>query len=131
MFVTVAFCELLLPTFTFPKLKLGGLMPRVKVAAIAVPLRPTGVGDVGALLTMEMLPGTVPTAVGRKPTVIVVCCPAFTFIGSVNPLTLKAEPVSLTCVIVSVAVPVFLMIKGWDKLLPTTPFRKLIEVGLG
>ena len=71
-------------------------MPSVRVAATAVPDRPTEVGEVGALLTMEMLPGTVPTTVGRKTTVIVVCCPAFTFRGSVNPLTLKAEPVSLT-----------------------------------
>ena len=71
-------------------------MPRVRVAAIAVPVRPTEVGEVGALLTMEMLPDTVPTAAGRKATVIVVCCPAFTFRGSVNPLTLKeAEPVAV------------------------------------
>jgi hypothetical protein len=47
------------------------------------------------LLTIEMLPETVPTAVGRKATVIVVCCPAFTLRGSVNPLALKAEPVTL------------------------------------
>jgi hypothetical protein len=39
-------------------------MPRVRIAAIPVPLRPTEAGEVGALLTIEMLPDAVPTAVG-------------------------------------------------------------------
>ena len=51
-------------TVTLPKLKPAGLMPRVKVAAIPVPVRPTAVGELGALLTIEMLPDTAPTAVG-------------------------------------------------------------------
>ncbi len=61
------------PVATLPKLRLVGLMPRVKVAAIPVPLRPTEVGEVGALLTIEILPDAEPTTVGRKATVIVVC----------------------------------------------------------
>jgi hypothetical protein len=86
---------------------------------------------VGALLTIEMLPDTEPTDVGRKATVIVVCSPALTFKGSENPLTLKkAEPVSITWVMLSVAVPVLVMIKARDKVLPTTPFPKLMEVEL-
>jgi hypothetical protein len=52
------------PVVTFPKLKLVGLMPNVSVAAIPVPVRPTDVGEVGALLTNEMLPDVDPTAVG-------------------------------------------------------------------
>jgi hypothetical protein len=84
------------PVVTFPKLRpVGGLMPRVKTAAILVPLRGTDVGDVGALLTIEMLPETVPTVVGRKAAAIVVCCPAFTLSGNENPLTLKPEPVAV------------------------------------
>jgi hypothetical protein len=84
------------PVVTFPKLRpVGGLMPRVRTAAILVPLRGTDVGDVGALLTIEMLPETVPTVVGRKAAVIVVCCPAFTLSGNENPLTLKPEPVAV------------------------------------
>ena len=71
--VKVALNVLLLPSFTLPKLKLVGLMPRVKVAATPVPLRPTEVGEVGALLTIETLPDAEPTTVGRKATVIVVC----------------------------------------------------------
>ena len=115
---------------TLPKLRLVGLMFRVSVAAIPVPLRPTKVGE-GALLAIEILPDAAPTEVGRKATVIVVCCPAFTFKGSENPLTVKkAEPVSVTWVMLSVAVPVLLMIKAWDKVLPTTVFPKLRGVEL-
>jgi len=92
--VMVTFCEAeAVPVVTLPKLRLVGLMPRVRVAAIPVPLSPTAVGEVGALLTIEMLPDTEPTDVGRNATVIVVCFPAFTFKGSENPLTLnEVEP---------------------------------------
>ena len=97
VFVMVTLCEAEeVFVVTLPKLRLVGLIPSVKVAAIPVPVRLTGVGEVGALLTMEMLPEAAPTAVGRNPTVIVVCCPAVTFKGSENPLTLKTEPVSFT-----------------------------------
>jgi hypothetical protein len=118
------------PVVTFPKLKLVGLMPNLRVAAISVPARATEVGEVGALLTIEMLPDVAPTAVGWKATVIVVCCPALRFRGSENPLTVKdADPVSLTWVMLSVAVPVFLTIKTWDSLVPTTALPKLKDVG--
>jgi hypothetical protein len=107
----VTFCEAEeVPVVTFPKLRLAGLMPKVRMAAIPVPLRPTEVGEVGALLTIEMLPDTEPTAVGRKVTVIVVCIPAFTLKGSENPLTLNvADPDAVTWVMVNVAVPVLVM----------------------
>ena len=73
VFVTTTFCAAEeVPVGTFPKLKLEGLMLKVKVAAIPVPVREIAVGDVGALLTMEILPDTVPTDVGKKATEIVV-----------------------------------------------------------
>ena len=95
--VIVTFCVAEeVPVVVFPKLNpVVGLIPRVRIAAILVPLRATEVGEVGALLTMEMLPETVPTVVGRKATVTVVCCPAFTLSGNENPLTLKPEPVAV------------------------------------
>ena len=118
VFVMVTFCEAEeVPVVTLPKLRLVGLVPSVRIAAIPVPVRatdvgevaallviemlpeagPTEVGEVAALLVIEMLPEAGPTEVGRKATAIVVCCPAFTFTGKVNPLTLKkAEPVSVT-----------------------------------
>jgi len=126
----VTFCEAEdVPVVTLPKLRLVGLMPRVRVATIPVPLRPTEVGEVDALLTIEMLPDAAPTEVGEKDTVIVVCCPAFTFKGSENPLTLnEPEPDVFTWVMLNVAVPVFVMIKTCDELLPTTRFPKLMDV---
>jgi hypothetical protein len=86
------------PAVTVPKLKpVVGLMPRVRIAAIPVPLRAIEVGEVGALLRMETLPDASPVEVGRKATVIVVCCPAFTFKGNEYPPAVKkAEPVSVT-----------------------------------
>jgi hypothetical protein len=94
----VTFCEAEeVPVVTFPKLRVAGLMPRVIVAAIPVPLSPTEVGEEGALLTIEMLPDTVLADVGRNATVIVVCCPAFTFKGRENPLVLnELEPDGFT-----------------------------------
>jgi hypothetical protein len=109
----VTFCDAEeVPVVTFPKLRLAGLTPKVRVAAIPVPLRPTAVGEVGALLTIERLPDTEPTNVGRNVTVIVVCFPAFTLKGSENhPLTLNvADPDAVTWVMVNVAVPVLVMI---------------------
>ena len=83
------------PVVMLPKLKLVGLALRVKVAAIAEPLRLTEVGEVGALLTMEILPDAVPTDVGVKATVTVVCCPVLTVNGHENPLALKGAPATL------------------------------------
>jgi hypothetical protein len=101
------------PVVTFPKLKLVGLMPKVRVAAIAVPPRPKEVGEVSALLAIERLPDTGTTDVGRNVTVIVVWFPAFTLKGSENPLTLKvADPDTVTWVMVNVAVPVLVMISA-------------------
>src|SRR5712672_2859160 len=117
------------PVVTLPKLRLAGLIPKVKVAAIPVPLRLTEVGEVAALLTIEMLPGAGPTAGATKTTVTVVCWPAPTFNGSENPLTLNPGPVAVNLENVNVAVPVFLMINAFDKLAPTTTLANVIDVG--
>jgi pantoate kinase len=77
-----------------------------------------------------MFPDAAPAEVGWKATVIVVCCPAFTFRGSVNPLTVKAAPVSVTCVMLNGAVPVLVTIRTCDELLPTTTLPKLMELEL-
>src|SRR5262249_50751211 len=114
-----------------PKPRLVGLIPSVKVAATAVPLRLTDVGEVGALLTMEMLPEAAPAEVGAKDAVMVVCWPAFTLSGTENPLTLKGAPDALICVMVKVAVPVFVMIKVCVVVVPTTSLvPKLTGFGL-
>ena len=118
------------PVFMLPKLRLVGLMPRVSVAAIPVPARLTLLGDVGALLTIEMLPEAAPADVGTKNALIVVVFPALTFKGRENPLTENPVPDAVSWLMVKVAVPVLVMIKVWDKLLPTTTLPKLMEVVL-
>lgn len=118
------------PVVMLPKLRLVGLMPRVSVAAVPVPIKLTVLGDVGALLTIEMPPEAVPAATGAKTAFIVVLCPAFMFNGRENPLTEKPAPEAVSWVMVRVAVPVLVMIKAWDKLLPTTTLKKLMEVVL-
>ena len=55
-FVSVAFCELALPTATFPKLKLVGVAVKTSVAVAPVPLNGMVVGEVGALLVRLILP---------------------------------------------------------------------------
>jgi hypothetical protein len=95
--LTVTFCGADdVPVVTLPKLRLVGLMPRVSVAAIPEPLRLTELGDVGALLTIEMLPEAVPTDVGWKTALIVVFCPALIFKGRENPPTEKPAPDAVT-----------------------------------
>jgi hypothetical protein len=131
VFVIVTFCVAEdVPVVTLPKLKLAGLTLSVRVAAIPVPLRLTAVGEVGALLTIEMVPDAAPANVGRKASVIVVCCPAFKFKGKVKPLMLKPAPDSVIWLTFNVPVPMFLMIKAWDNVLPTTTFPKLMDVEL-
>jgi hypothetical protein len=126
-FVKDTVCVLLLANGTFPKLRLAGLDVKV-LAATPFPARLTAVGELGALLTIEILPDTAPTAVGRKFTVTVVCCPALTFSVDENPVLNSEEPLTVIPVMVNVAVPVLVMIKAWEELLLTTSFPKLIEL---
>jgi len=131
VFVIVTFCAgEAVPVVTFPKLRLLGLMLSVRLDAIPEPLRATEVGEVGALLARETLPDTVPTVVGRKASVIVVCCPALMFKGSAKPLALNIGAVTVICVIVNVAVPVLETIKACDRSEPTTTFPKLMDAAL-
>src|SRR5260370_3621493 len=96
VFVIVTLCAAdEVPVVTFPKVKFAGLIPRVKVLAIPVPLRLTDVGDVGALLRMDILPEASPTEAGMQATLIVLCCPAPTFKCREYPLTLNAAPDSV------------------------------------
>src|SRR2546426_12324971 len=73
--VRVTLCVMLLPTDTFPKLRLVGLAENCSVAARPVPLRGLAVGEPGALLTSETLPDTLPTPAGAKATLKFVLCP--------------------------------------------------------
>ena len=114
LFVMVTFWELELPTLIPVKLKLVGFAVSVTVAAVPVPLRATALGELGALLVMLTLPVKFPAVVGANKTLNVAVPPAGTVAGVVSPLTLKAPPDSDNPVMVSEAVPVFVMVKLSD-----------------
>jgi hypothetical protein len=80
--------ELLLPSFTLPKLRLVPLRLRVRVAATPVPL--SAIESVGfcALLVIVTEPETDPAAVGAKLTLNVVVAFAGSVIGRFRPVTL-------------------------------------------
>ncbi len=83
-----------------------------------------------ALLTIETLPVTVPTAVGAKVTLRSALFPAVKVRGRDSPLMLKPVPVTVACEMVTVAVPVLVRITGNVLLLPSTMSPKLLLVGL-
>ena len=105
--VTVTVCVDVEPVFTLPKERLVLLNESVCVAATPVPLsRMTDVAGV-ALLTTFTLPLADPAAVGANCTLKLADCPALSERGKDSALVVKPLPVTLTCVIVRVPVPLF------------------------
>jgi len=96
---------LLLPTFTFPKLKLLGPAASWLVAVTPVPLRAIVVGEVGALLVIVRLPVTLLVVVGEKLTVKDAEFPGVTVVGSGRPLNLNPFPEIVACETLRFAVP--------------------------
>jgi hypothetical protein len=92
VFVTVTFNGLVLPTFTFPKLRLVGLVPSRKVGATPVPLKEMASGDPSALLTSEIEPLALPEVLGAKTALNVALFPAAIVAGTVRPVMLKPLP---------------------------------------
>lgn len=86
--VSVTLCELELPALMLPKLTLAGLADMLTVAATPVPLSETMAGEFGALLATLMEPLKVPAPAGANVALNEVLCPAATFAGVANPLTL-------------------------------------------
>ena len=99
---------LLLPTVTFPKLRLVGLTPSKRVTP--VPESDTVAGELVALLAIEMLPVTLPDEVGAKMALKAVLCPAVRVRGNDSPLILKPAPLTVACEIVTLPVPVLVRV---------------------
>jgi len=107
LLVKVTLNVVLVPSFTFPKVKLVWFASSRWVAATPVPLRLMLTGVLEALLRIEMFPDALPGEVGEKETVTVALLPGLRFRGTVTPLILNCAPVRVSCVTVSVSVPVF------------------------
>jgi phosphopantothenate synthetase len=125
--VRVIVCELLVPVVTFPKATEPGVA--FSVDCVPVPLSAIVSGELGALLTTEMLPVVLPELVGLNAALIVADCPAVSVNGVVTPDTLKPAPATLTCETVTFADPVFVSVMDCDPVLPTLTLPKFSLVG--
>jgi hypothetical protein len=105
-FVRVTVCELFVPVVTLPKAALLGVA--ANCACVPVPLNVIIVGDVGALLTIEMLPLALPAAVGANCALNVVLDPTPNVSGVLNPLMLRPAPDTVAPDIVTLADPEFI-----------------------
>ncbi len=124
--VRVTVCgALLLPTVTFPKLRLVGLAVRRKVEVTPVPLNAMAEGELGASLTSERLPVMLPALAGAKATLKLVLCPALRVSGTVRPVMLKPFPEGVACEMVILPVPELIRVMVWVLRVPTATSPKL------
>jgi len=130
LFVTVEVIDPVLPTFTFPKLRVELLSPRTRVEATPVPLREIVSGEFGALLTSITDPVTLPAALGPNTRLNVVVLPAPIVTGAVIPVVLNPAPETVTEEIVTVALPPFVSVTVCELLVPvvTLPNAALLGV---
>src|SRR3989441_1149248 len=87
-------------------------------------------GELGALLTSETLPDTLPVVVGANCTLKVLDCPAARVSGKVSPLMLKPAPVTLPCAMVKLALPELVKVRFCTPLVPTSTLPKLTVAGV-
>jgi hypothetical protein len=124
LLVSATLSELLLPTFTLPKLKLVVLNPRTFVEATPVPLSGMDSGELGALLISVIEPETAPAVVGAKTALNVAFRPAAIVSGALMPETLNPAPVTLTDEIVKLADPPFETVIVCELLVPVETLPK-------
>ena len=130
LFVNTALSELLLPTFTFPKLRLEVLSPNSLVAARPAPLSAMASGEFGALLVKVTEPVTAPAVVGANTALNVAEPPAPMFSGAVMPVVLKPVPATVTAEIVTVALPPLVKLIVCELLVPVTTLPKAALEGV-
>ena len=129
--VKLALSKLLLPKFTLPKLRLVGFAVSRKVAVTPVPLRAIVRGELGALLTSETVPVTLPAALGVKTTLNVALLPAAMVRGTVMPVRLKPLPDTVAWEIARLALPALDSLMVCELLVPVATLPKLALVGVG
>src|ERR1700747_2947113 len=92
-FVSVIACEPLLPTATFPKLKLEGLA--VSCACTPIPAKEMLAGEPDALLAIITLPVALPGVVGANCAVKETLAPALIVCGTLRPVMLNPVPATV------------------------------------
>jgi hypothetical protein len=124
-------CELLvLPTSTFPKLKLVTLGVSCSVCALPLPDNAFVVGEFVALLTTETLPVTAPAAAGEKASVSDALCPAAKVSGTAKPPAVNPAPVTATCEMLTLLLPVFVRTTDREPLAPKSKLLRFREFAL-
>lgn len=122
-FVIVNVCDLVCPSMTLPKLKLAGLT--VKPACTPEPLTGIESGEPVPLLVTVTVPVTAPTAVGANVTDKTAWLEGFNVAGTVTPLVVNPDPVTVIPVICTDPVPVFVNVICFAELVPVPTFPKL------
>src|SRR5271156_2008625 len=130
LLVSVVVSELLLPTLTFPKLKLDELSPSRLVAATPVPLREIVSGELGALLTSVIDPVTLPAVLGPNTALNVAALPAAIVTGAVIPVMLKPAPETVNEEIVTVALPPLVRLTDCELFVPVVTLPNAAVVGV-
>lgn len=110
VFVIVSVFVEEVPVFTLPKARLVALKDSVCDTAAPVPVSATVEGETGALLAMLTDPARLPAVVGAKTALNVAVPPGATLVV-LSPFTEYPAALMLTCEMVSVAVPVFVIVK--------------------
>jgi len=107
-FVSVIVCELVWPTVTVPKLTLPGA---TEICGwTPTPLSEIGSGEFAAVLITDALPVAFPATVGVKVTLKLAACPADNVTSGAEPLRVKPLPATLTCEMLTAALPVFVSV---------------------
>jgi hypothetical protein len=96
VFVIVAVSDLLLPTCTFPKLKLAEDELRVFVAAVPLPVREIDICDGDPFVASVMVPVDEVADVGAKTALKFSDAPAAIVLDVVRPEMLNPVPLTLT-----------------------------------
>jgi hypothetical protein len=120
---------LLLPTATFPKVKLDPVTFHGEVLQTPVPLTMTVAGELAELLRKETVPEAIPAAVGENDQLIVDCLPAPIGIGSDKAVTVNPGAAILSSVTIRFDPSVFDTEIDWESALPTATDPKLIDGG--
>jgi hypothetical protein len=131
LFVSVAPNELLLPTFTFPKLRLVGLAASKNVAATPVPVKGMAKGELGALLSSETEPVALPEVLGAKTALNAMLFPAAIVVGTARPVMLKPGPETFAWEIVRLALPELVNVMVCVLGVAITTFPKPTLAGTG
>ena len=96
-----------------------------------MPLRAMVLGELGALLTSETLPDTLPVVAGANCRLKVLDCPAARVSGRVRPVMLKPVPETVACETLTVVLPVFVSTTLWVLVVAAVTLPKLMFEGFG